>query len=182
MKTEGWLPVAKLMEQNKSHFEDDMKRLVETCNKYPEIEEFVRVLINGLLSDDKSEEYRIADVLSGFLWQLNNIDIRSSLTNPHHYRGSWLYELNSFIGNYFLDDARFAIVRSEGYNDWKVISDCENGIQNPLALIAAAKDVANFYCKLNGLEGKAWMRCMRKGMESSGEVERYLQRNDRGEE
>lgn len=179
MKTEGWLPIAKLEEQNKKHFDDEMKRLVETCDNYPDIAEFVRILVNGLLSDENSDDFRLADILSGFIWGIYCFDIRTSLTNPYHYRGNWAYELNSFIGNYFLDDLFFALTRDNYYHAWKASADNENGIQNPLALIAAAKDVFRFYRKLEGLStGEERKQCMRDGMESSGEVERYLRKMD----
>lgn len=180
MKTEDWLPVITLADKNKLYFDREMKTLVETCDKYPDIAEFVRVLVNGLLTDKDSEEYRIADALNYLVWKIVGLDIQNDLNNTCHYQGNWLCGLNSFIGNYFLDDLCFSLTRSNYYNQWEASTNNENGIQNPLALIAAAKDNYRFYRKVEGMAlGKEKRQCMKSGMESSGEVERYLREIDK---
>jgi len=169
-----WLPVEQLKKQNAEHFDKEMTQLIETCQKYPDIAEFVRVLVPGLLSKEGTEEYKVADALSTFLYDICGMDIYTALTNPCHYKGDWLYNLNFFIGNFFLDDAFFTVTQTAVWNMWKA-ADSECGCQKPLVLIAAAKENARFIRKMSPLKGKDLKKALKEGMKSSGEVEKALE-------
>lgn len=176
MKTEEWLPIDRLIEQNKTHFDDEMKGLVDVCDSNSDIAEFVSTLVNGSLADRYGEEYRRASALNHLVWKICGLDVLTSMTNPFHYSGGWLDELNLFIDNYFLGCLCFSVTRENYFKVWEAMADNKNGTQHPLVLVAAAKDNDRFYRKVAGLQGEEGKRCMKEGMESSGEVERLLNR------
>lgn len=170
-----WLPLEKLKAQNAKSFDDDLQCLVERCNNYPDIAEFVQALFAGLMADKDSDEYRIADALNNLVYDIWQTDISQSLGSQYGYYGGWLADFNSFVGNCFLDDSYFTITKTGSFHTWEATLS-PDGTQNPLALLAAARDNAFFLHKADSLDGADGLRCYAVGMESSGEVERLLKK------
>ena len=119
--------------------DENLVRLQGYCEKYPHLVEFVE-LITSLLTNDSLAEHTqkrmIAEQLSRFVWQLTGYNICSD-----HYGCDWANELNSFIGNYFLDDSYFKLEPTDSWGHWQV-SNCfeQRSSQDPTALILAAKE------------------------------------------
>lgn len=165
-------------------FDKQLQELQVDCAKDDDIAEFVRLITFPMFHaeerSDQSVEYRIGQALGSFMYDLVEYDIISATTNPYHFQSDWIYQLNMFIGNFFMDDAYFSIDRSGCWKVWKVKrSDGEFATQNPRILIEAAKDIANFYDIENQYrEGQItpeeYRQRLLDGMPTSGRVEELL--------
>lgn len=147
------------------------------CENYPEINEFVSIVTYPMLNPLNADKlnFEISDNLCTLIWQITNYDLRSAIYNEYHFRGDWVYFLNSFIGNYFLDDSYFTL-ETGIWDTWTalVATDQEVISQNPYVLIEAAKDNANFFIKSGTLKGHEYLEFIKTGMQSSGNVEKLL--------
>lgn len=175
-----WLSLEKIKAKHAKNFDDDLRCLVEICECYPDIAEFVQTLFTGLVANKDSEEYWIAYELNNLIYDIWQTDISPSLCSQHNYYGGWLADFNSFIDNCFLDDSYFTITKTGCFHTWEARLSTD-GTQNPLALLAAAKDNAYFRHKANFLEGSDRLKCYAVGMEGSGEVERYFKKTNLNE-
>lgn len=144
-----------------------------------DIFEFVRLITFPMLQQhdlvDKKDnlDYRTGDVLSMFIWQLTDYDFLTATTNPYHFRADWAYQLNSFIGNFFYDDAYFNLRRAS-FGTWEAIPS-QDKTQNPRVLIEAARDNAIFHINVENAENSdEKKKILKQGMISSGNVEQLL--------
>ena len=164
--------------------DEQLKELQATCLKNEDIAEFVRMITYPMFNpDDQGDqtiEYRIGQALGSFMYDLVQYDFISATTNSFHFQSDWVYQLNMFIGNFFLDDAYFTVERTGSWKVWSVKpSDGEFATQNPRVLIEAAKDIANFYDIENQFsEGRItpdeYRQKLLAGMPTSGRVEELL--------
>ena len=167
--------------------DEQLKELQATCSKYEDIAEFVKLITFPMFHSeersDQSVEYRIGQALGSFMYDLVQYDFISAITNPFHFQSDWVYQLNMFIGNFFLDDAYFTVERKGSWKVWSVKpSDGEFATQNPQVLIEAAKDIANFYnienrYRSGEITPDEYRQALLNGMPTSGKVEELL--NDR---
>lgn len=122
--------------QNKS-FQSNLKTLSRYCEKYPDIKTFVELIF----TKDSTVEGYAAHQLKMFMYELgytlNNTD------SEFNFDLEWSSTLVQFIGNYFLDDASFNLKKENSV--WKVYADFDCGIQDPIALVNAARDNAKHY-------------------------------------
>lgn len=177
----------KLIEDAKNYtinqIEEQFIQLENYCSKYPEIDVFVTTILEligaGMDSRKYTPEQRLASAVCELLDEFNNSNIRSNLAykDSYNFNGDWIRELNSFIGYHILDDGGL-VFRNDGLcNKWKMHSydgiSGENYTQNPLAIIAAARDNMNFEIKLHKFEDDL-NYFYRQGMVSSGKVEKYI--------
>lgn len=174
----------KMLEITKNYVDQHMQELKDECNKDPDIAEFVRLITYPMLHNeeehpDESLDHRTGQELRMFLWKISKVDLE--ITNPYHFNTNWIYELNSFIGNFFYDDAYFRIYKKVSFmNLWEVEADNDFGIQNVRALIEAARDNARFYAIEDQFHRKEitreeWMEKRQLGMQSSGLVEQAIE-------
>lgn len=164
--------------------DEQIQELHDTCAKYEDIAEFVRLItfpmFNSEERSDQSVDYRIGQALGSFMYDLVQYDFISATTNPFHFQSDWVYQLNMFIGNFFLDDAYFTVERTGSWKVWSVKpSDGEFATQNPQVLIEAAKDIANFYNIENQVRDGVitpaeYRQNLLNGMPTSGKVEELL--------
>lgn len=167
-----------------SMIDSQLEELRETCAQYEDIAEFVRLITYPMFNtDERSEQsvdYRVGQALGSFIYDLVNYDFISATTNSFHFQSDWVYQLNSFIGNYFLDDSYFIVKKKSPFGVWRAeYSDGEFATQDPLVLIEAAKDVANFYNIENQLRDGTittaeYRQKLIDGMTTSGRVEELL--------
>lgn len=167
-----------------SMIDSQLEELRETCSQHENIAEFVRLLTYPMFNtDERSEQsvdYRVGQALGSFMYDLVNYDFISATTNSFHFQSDWVYQLNSFIGNYFLDDSYFTVKKKSSFGVWRAeYADGEFATQNPQVLIEAAKDIAAFYDIENQLhDGRITTSEYRQklvdGMQTSGRVEELL--------
>ena len=170
--------------------ESDFEELQGYCDKYPEINELVQSILPLLSSSymkNPTEEIEIAYEISQFIDEIMCCSSLSLLSHSHSYSCAWVSYLNMFIGSYLLDDSEFTF-RQDGYgNKWKIHYapfDSDEYTQNPKVILAAAKDNVKFRRELREAEEKvevlddAYHNLIKRGMISSGEVEKYLFGNE----
>lgn len=170
-----------------NQIEEQFIQLENYCSKYPEIDVFVTTILEligaGMDNRKYTPEQQLASAVCELLGEFNHSNLRGNLAykDSRNFRGSWIQDLNSFIGYHLLDDGGL-VFRNDGLcNKWKMHSyDGLSGggyTQNPLAIIAAARDNMNFENSLRKMEDNLnsfyW-----RGMISSGNVEKYMLRND----
>jgi len=151
-----------------------INELDDTLLHFPYISDFVLTVLSPL-EGYKNHDSQVVDRLHTLLWQISGYDFSTALTNPCHRDSNVIYELNSFIGNYLLDDAAF-YVHKELFG-WKAQSSGNDDpwYQNPAILIEAAKENANFIDMIENVADKKERRDLYiKGMVSSGVVESLL--------
>ena len=136
----------------KSHeyLDKQIQHLEDTCNQYPDIKEFVSYLIEYsdrmAYCSNETPNTEIGRELIQFIWQISNVNL-SNMANQFHFSSQWAAELNSFIGNFFHDDAAFDFTQGHrGVFEFKGTND-DNGrwLQNPRILIEAAKANRAYY-------------------------------------
>ena len=170
----------RMQEITNKYLSDEMIGLQATCNEYPDIATFVQKITYPMFHPDKTYDredmdMNVARCLSDFLYQLYGLSIYNGITNKYHFNISWASDLNSFIGNYFLDDSYFLMSADDCYGCWQAKGSDEVGSsQNPLVLIAAAEDNANFYYHMD--KANNVFERIRGKMKSSGKVEELLKR------
>lgn len=135
----------------KSHeyLDAQIQDLEKKCNDYPDIKEFVRYIIaysdEMAYGSEGSLDSDIGDELIQFIWQITKVDL-SNIANSYHFSPSWAAELNSFIGNYFLDDAAFDFTQNRrGVFEFSYAGDEGRWLQNPRVLIESAKANRAYY-------------------------------------
>jgi hypothetical protein len=136
--------IKECQEYSHKKFDEQIEELEKYCSKNSSIKKFVEKLLE--IHNFRNGETTVAYYLSDFIWELTNFSTRCSLANSCHFDGGWVASLNSFIGNYFLDDAYFYMVNSSYENTWEAISYQQIGIQDPEILILCAEDNARM-CK-----------------------------------
>lgn len=125
------------------HMYKNLRQLKDYCQN-ADIADFVYHItypINHLeLRWTPNKEYSIARNLCKFMYDLQGYDFESAITNEYHFQGNWIYELNSFIGNFFNDDSYFVLEKEDEFSCWeaRVANDCDKGSQDPKKLINAA--------------------------------------------
>lgn len=144
------------------------RELRSYCERDEDINKFVNLLLTCLNynSFDNSVFEKVAsDELSTLIYQITQYDFRTALTNPYHFKGNWVYNLNSFIGNYFFDDFGFVVEHVEQDKTWTARTARIEDIffQDPNILIEAAYDNARFY-----------QSDLKTLLNTSGNVERLL--------
>lgn len=168
-----------------SMIDEQLQELADTCAKYDDIAEFVQMITYPMLNKDEersnqSLEYRIGQALGSLMYDLVKYDFISATTNEFHFQSDWVYQLNSFIGNYFLDDLYFTVNRQNPFGIWRVEAAIgEFATQDPRVLIEAAKDISNFYNIENQLSDGSittaeYRQQLVNGMPTSGRVEELL--------
>ena len=162
---------------------DDLQRILD---EHEDITRFFNLLTYKFYSpiEDYSQEsrrnldYAASDVLGRFVWQIwPSLDL-TSLQNPYWFDGSWVEKLSSFMVNVFLDDSGFSISKNKFTNAWEcdMYTD-DQFLQNPDILCLAAYDVAKFWIEVETVpNGPSKLEVMKRGMISSGEVEKLINR------
>lgn len=167
----------KMQEISNRYLAEQITEIQKVCLEEgnEDILEFVRLITFPMLNQHEKDnlDYRIGDVLSNFVWQLTDYDFLTATTNPYHFRADWAYQLNSFIGNFFFDDAYFNLRRAS-FGTWEAIPS-QDKTQNPIVLIEAARDNAIFHINVENAEFD-WekKKILERGMISSGNVEQLL--------
>jgi hypothetical protein len=126
------------------------KELRAYCEKNEDVSNFVNLLLTCTKynSFDKSVLEKVAsDELHQLLYEITKYDFCSAITNQYHFKGSWVYMLNSFISNYFYDDCGFVVEHESQHKTWNARSSSTTDIflQDPRILVEAAYDNARFY-------------------------------------
>lgn len=166
------------MQKLKEYFHENIDEQFEELEKYCKEDNRCDLFVSILMKLFKDKDDPVANALTALLFSLTRIDFRSPITNPYHFEGSWIYNLNSFIGNYFYDDFYFS-VRQGGYtNRWLIeAEDYEKDqklTQNPLILIYASEDNVKFNEEFNKNPAKNRdLKC-----KSSGRIEKLLKSGD----
>ena len=117
---------------------DCYQSIMKSCNENEDINEFVRLVLAQRDERNPDEtaitDERIGNNLIALVYHLG-YDIQ---INPYH-SASFLYELDSFMGNFFFDDSYFEIVDSEFKGEKKAIASYSNNCtQDPKVLIQCA--------------------------------------------
>ena len=117
---------------------DCYQSIIKSCNENEDINEFVRLVLAQRDERNPDEtvitDERIGNNLIMLVYDLG-YDIQMNL----FHSASFLYELDSFMGNFFFDDSYFEIVDSEFRGEKKAIaSDSNNCTQDPKVLIQCA--------------------------------------------
>jgi hypothetical protein len=138
-----------ITEKSHEYLNIQIQELAQVCDDSPDIKEFVRYIIaysdEMAYSTDGSVDSDIGRELIQFIWQITKIDL-SSMANSYHFNPSWAAELNSFIGNYFLDDSAFDFTqKNRGVFEFVYAGDGIRWLQDPKILIEAAKANRAFY-------------------------------------
>jgi hypothetical protein len=124
---------------------EQLVELEQTVNANPDIELLVDVLTvpmrNGVNNTD-TDTIDWAENLSQLIYQICRYDFYNNITSNIH--GDWVYELNSFIGNYLLDDFYFKVYQVGQNGLWQAEST-ESGIQDAKKLVDAAKENIEIY-------------------------------------
>lgn len=129
-----------LIELQNKKFQSNIEKLNYYCEKYPDIKTFIELVLADRRSYKKLEDY-VATQLIMFMY-----DLGYTIDNYHseiNFDLQWSSTLISFIGNYFLDDAYFNLKQENGR--WRVYADFDTGIQDPMALVNAARENAKYY-------------------------------------
>jgi tagatose-1,6-bisphosphate aldolase non-catalytic subunit AgaZ/GatZ len=122
---------------------EHMDRLESYTEKYPDIALLVEVLSFPMLygTDHEDQEKIYADAcaqqLSQLMYHICKYSFYTSMTS--RIQGDWVYELNSFIGNYLLDDFYFKLEQVGPNKLWQAKA-ASSGIQDAKQLVDAAKD------------------------------------------
>ena len=161
-------------------FNEQINELKSYCAKDPDIGRFVDLLLTCYKYNSFDNTYFekvVSDQLCDLMYDITKVDYRTMFTNPYHFKASWVYHLNSFIGNYFLDDFGFSIKNnSSAYNIWVASSATDDMfLQDPAILIEAAYDNAQFYFNVKNTNTTS-LRTSLTGlkMKSSGKVEKMI--------
>lgn len=110
--------------------------ITDACERDDRIKQFVEMFI----ADDKYGE-----ALRLLVWDITEGDFHGLEYQEHSMNIECFADLEYFITNYFDDDSAFIVVNdTDNDNTWDAKSDSDNGTQNPLVLIEAAKDNADF--------------------------------------
>ena len=137
----------------KSHdyLQTQLDELKGYCDQDPSVAELVKYLIAysdemAYSSNDASPDAVLGRDLCQILWEISGTSL-GNIGNQFHFNPGWVRELNSFIGNYFYDDAAFDFDINErsGIIRFKAASDTGRWLQNPLILIEAAKANRIYY-------------------------------------
>lgn len=176
----------KLIEAKKftiDQIEEQFEKLDYYCSKFPEINVFVTAILKllnaGINRSKFTEEQILAGEICELLDEFNNYNFRRILAYKcsEIFDGGWIHSLNAFIGYYLLDDGGLVLKKDGICGKWKIYPyDGVSGdgyTQNPLAIIAAARDNINFERELRKQEQKIDYIYTR-GMITSGEVEKYI--------
>lgn len=122
---------------------EHIDRLESYVEKYPDIALLVEVLSFPMLygTEHEDEEMIEADAWAQQLSQLLYHICKYSFYNGMRSRiqGDWVYELNSFISNYLLDDFYFKLEQVGPNKLWQAKTSSD-GIQDAKQLVDAAKD------------------------------------------
>ncbi len=150
-----------------------VKELSETLDRHPDFQEFVDIVLSPM-NNYKGQDKFVVDALHTLMWQITSYDYSTGLSNPYHRDANVIAELNSFIGNFFLDDSAFAIYKKTFGWKAKCYDDDELWLQSPQILIEAAKDNAEFFKGTENLTGMKLRKAYVSGMKGSGKVEALL--------
>ncbi|RYF04034.1 MAG: hypothetical protein EOO40_11595 [Deltaproteobacteria bacterium] len=116
------------------------KQLTEYCEADPRVREFVETVLD-FTRTPPGEASSVGFFLRTLLWEIAKVDISD---NPFHGVAT-LYELRSFIGNYFMDDSYFVLYEEGKLMRAKSSQDDEHDTQDPRALLAAAQHNREYY-------------------------------------
>ena len=173
--------LTKLKQYSHNKLDEQFEELQTLLDKHEDISKFFELLtlqfsIEERYSKKARENVHLvaSDVLSTFVYNIWKIDISSDLLNTFHFNGGWVPNIISFMVNVFLDDSGFSIKQNR--NGWEVSQgEDDNWYQDPNILIAAAYDTAKFYIEVETVpNGPPKLEIMKRGMISSGEVEKLL--------
>lgn len=158
--------------------DSQFSELDEYCREYPELIEFVDLIVYPMINPTdigkEDSKTKISTELTGFIYDINKCDLRSNMTNPYHFQANWVYNLNNFIGNWFLDDFSFSVKQNGYWGCWKIVNDPEqDGSQDPQVMILAAKENVNHHEKLSE-NVELFRNPATRNMISSGIVEAQL--------
>jgi hypothetical protein len=129
----------------KQYVDKNIQQLKEYCQdeSIAKFVEYITYPINHPeLKYNQDVKYSVALNLYKFAYDLIDYDFDSAITNEFHFQADWIYQLNSFIGNFFNDDLYFVLYKENKTSFWKVrtSNDYDRGSQDPRELIQAAKD------------------------------------------
>lgn len=160
------------------HLQVDLDFLEKRCSD-PAIREFIYYITFPMLNPDEHEEYDflVGMQLATMIGPLARYDFYNATTNNFHFQCDWAYQLNQFIGNYFLDDAGFTCLQTGTYKTWEIDPSLGNDefLQDPRILIAAARDNVSFFNRIKNQDMLISWDLLKGGMTTSGEVERLKQ-------
>jgi len=126
---------------NISCIDQSIKRLQDYCEQYPDVKEFVELILD--------EHNPIGRQLCTFVWQISG---QSISFNDYHSTDT-LYQLRSFIGNFFMDDSYFNVRVVPYYPNLTeygaYASGDSAGTQDPKVLINAARHNIALYNKVD---------------------------------
>lgn len=139
--------ITRVIELQERAFEREIRELKSRCEADKDVAEFVRLIMATAGSrprerNNTNDDYFVGEELIMFMWKISGMSIE--LSNEYHFSFGWAASLNSFIGNWFCDDAYF-LVEKDAFGLWTARDDPEqNGFQDPRLLIEAAKDMAAY--------------------------------------
>lgn len=146
----------KLKELQVAAFEDQLAELQDSC-KDPDIAEFVSYIVafgsEQSYATRGSYEASLGRDIIQHIWQISGMGL-SGIGNSVHFELSWVSILNSFIGNYFLDDSAFKLKPFDSTFEFEASGSCDAGnewCQNPRVIIEAAKANRAYYDKCDEL-------------------------------
>lgn len=133
-------------------FERQLDKLQDYCEEYPNIAEFISPILTYGSEQaycGGSPEANLGRQIIQHMWEINGMDL-SSIGNRSHFDLSWVSTLNSFIGNYFLDDSYFSLSKIGIGGSYKFKAETEDmALQDPLIILEVAKVNMAIYAALD---------------------------------
>lgn len=157
----------KMQEITSAKITQQITELQTYCAEYEDIGTFVYYMTLPMIYPNikNTQESKISSALHTLVWQISNVSFNS-------FHCSWIEEILSFIGNYFLDDSYFKVERSKPYGMWVgSYGDDDSYTQDPMVLVEAAKDNAHF---MKIFDSELFDDLLFEYMATSGEVEKRM--------
>lgn len=130
--------------------QEQFNKLEHKVNTNPDIEILVNVLTLPMQCGWKqvdADALNWAENLSQLIYQICRYDFYNNITSDIH--GDWVYKLNSFIGNYLLDDFYFKVYQVGQHGLWQATCDNDHGTQDAKKLVDAAKENIEIYKQID---------------------------------
>jgi hypothetical protein len=152
-----------------------LSELERYLKDHPEFEEFVGLVLTPSKYTETGTK-TVSDSLHDLLYDITKYDYSTALSNEYHRDANVITNLNSFIGNFLLDDAAFFVYK--GKYTWGAKQSDNSGpwFQDVNLLIEASKDNTEFCNYVGTSAGFELLKKCKMGMKTSGNVEKLLTR------